>query len=406
MAGASLRFANFQEATMSTGEQILKTQNVLDQQTTSIDPEITKEMFVLGESKMIAVEHMDGQFCKICIGDVVNTTQNNNHTMIGSNITIGIFDYTLHSNTNLSLTSLTYYNHDHLGNTRVTYSPIIDCSGTTPMISYDLKNAFDYYPYGKVLRSYENGDEKYLTTHHERDKETGLDYRGARYYDGDIGRFLSLDPKAANYPSLSDYNYVAGNPVIFVDTDGKEVKFADYWMDSPMDAIMRENARQVLAQIVGLSLELNIAGEVTLQGKSAKSAKKFMRKYERAVAKDPESVSAARVAKAELLKMIMDDNKHSVDIVKTEGAITSGGRQPMSTVTKEGNITFDQEYLNVLSANQDEVTEDAPRRSIRVKTIVQRKAKSDLAQGLIKRAGARIKRKKKDNSPNTLPGNR
>ena len=43
----------------------------------------------------------------------------------------------------------------------------------------------DYYPYGKILREWvpATGAEKYLTTHHERDQETGLDYRGARYYD-------------------------------------------------------------------------------------------------------------------------------------------------------------------------------------------------------------------------------
>ena len=51
---------------------------------------------------------------------------------------------------------------------------------------------------------------KYLTTHHERDVETGYDYRGARFYDADIARFLSLDPSAVQYPRLSDYGYVAG----------------------------------------------------------------------------------------------------------------------------------------------------------------------------------------------------
>jgi len=82
----------------------------------------------------------------------------------------------------------------------------------------------DYFPYGKVLREYVNGDkERYLTTQHERDNETGLDYRGARYYDSDVARFLSLDPLASDYPSWSDYCYVAGNPIVFVDPDGKDI---------------------------------------------------------------------------------------------------------------------------------------------------------------------------------------
>ena len=63
--------------------------------------------------------------------------------------------------------------------------------------------------------------EKYLTTHHERDQETGLDYRGARFYDSDIGRFLSVDPLAADFASWSPYNYVLGNPVIIIDPDGR-----------------------------------------------------------------------------------------------------------------------------------------------------------------------------------------
>jgi len=85
----------------------------------------------------------------------------------------------------------------------------------------------NYYPFGKVLREYVNGDkERYLTTQHERDNETGLDYRGARYYDSDVARFLSLDPLASDYPSWSDYNYVMGNPIVFVDPDGKAVRTA------------------------------------------------------------------------------------------------------------------------------------------------------------------------------------
>lgn len=48
--------------------------------------------------------------------------------------------------------------------------------------------------------------------------------RGARFYDSEVVRFLSLDPAAMEYPSLSDYNYVAGNPVMFIDPDGERFK--------------------------------------------------------------------------------------------------------------------------------------------------------------------------------------
>jgi RHS repeat-associated protein len=101
---------------------------------------------------------------------------------------------------------------------RLTYS--IPCVDGTQVPT--LLHAADYYPYGKVLREFVNGaSDRYLTTHHERDQETGLDYRGARYYDSDVARFLSLDPLAADYASWSAYNYVMGNPISLIDPTGK-----------------------------------------------------------------------------------------------------------------------------------------------------------------------------------------
>jgi len=80
----------------------------------------------------------------------------------------------------------------------------------------------DYYPYGKILREYHEGEtERYLTTQHERDEETGLDYRGARFYDADIARFNSLDPLAADFAAVNAYSYVMGNPISLIDPDGK-----------------------------------------------------------------------------------------------------------------------------------------------------------------------------------------
>jgi len=81
----------------------------------------------------------------------------------------------------------------------------------------------NYYPYGKTLRQFVTGDgEKFLSTQHERDQETGLDYRGARFYDSDVARFLSLDPLASKFPNWSDYVYVVGNPLSYTDPDGKD----------------------------------------------------------------------------------------------------------------------------------------------------------------------------------------
>ena len=72
------------------------------------------------------------------------------------------------------------------------------------------------------MREYISGEqEKFLTTHHERDVETGLDYRGARFYDADVARFLSLDPLAKKFEGWSPYNYVISNPNKYIDFTGK-----------------------------------------------------------------------------------------------------------------------------------------------------------------------------------------
>ncbi len=63
----------------------------------------------------------------------------------------------------------------------------------------------------------------------ERDDEisgSGNSYNTEfRGYDTRLGRWMSLDPLEAKYSSLSPYNYVANSPLIFVDFDGRDLKF-------------------------------------------------------------------------------------------------------------------------------------------------------------------------------------
>ena len=58
----------------------------------------------------------------------------------------------------------------------------------------------------------------------ERDEETGYGYFGARYMDHELmTMWLSVDPMADKYPSISPYAYCAWNPVKLVDPDGREI---------------------------------------------------------------------------------------------------------------------------------------------------------------------------------------
>ncbi|MDY6372500.1 MAG: RHS repeat-associated core domain-containing protein [Bacteroidales bacterium] len=68
----------------------------------------------------------------------------------------------------------------------------------------------------------------FVFTGKERDKETGFGYFGARYMDHELmTMWLSVDPLADKYPSISPYAYCAWNPIKLVDPDGKEIYYKE-----------------------------------------------------------------------------------------------------------------------------------------------------------------------------------
>ena len=82
-----------------------------------------------------------------------------------------------------------------------------------------LANTYTFDSYGKLTASTGALTNSVQFTGRESDPETGLYYYRARYYDPTIGRFISQDPigfKAG--PNF--YDYVANNPVDFVDPRG------------------------------------------------------------------------------------------------------------------------------------------------------------------------------------------
>ncbi len=79
----------------------------------------------------------------------------------------------------------------------------------------------NYEPYGAIIGNPARSGIGY--TGHVMDG-TGLTYMQQRYYDQSIGRFLSVDPVAANSGTGANFNryrYAANNPYRFIDPDGR-----------------------------------------------------------------------------------------------------------------------------------------------------------------------------------------
>jgi len=82
---------------------------------------------------------------------------------------------------------------------------------------------YDYTPFGEFAGQSGNSDNDTTYTGHRYDAESGLIYMGARYYDPELGRFISPDiiiPDPGNPQALNRYSYVYNNPVNNTDPTG------------------------------------------------------------------------------------------------------------------------------------------------------------------------------------------
>jgi RHS repeat-associated protein len=124
----------------------------------------------------------------------------------------------------VSAQEVQFYHLDAIGNVRV----VTNQAG-------QVVERHDYLPFGEECTTGPcaadtpagSGQPKHFTGK-ERDTETGLDYFGARYYRGNLGRFTTVDPAMNATLGLYDpqrwnrYAYGRNNPFRYVDPDGKD----------------------------------------------------------------------------------------------------------------------------------------------------------------------------------------
>ncbi|MDE2380754.1 MAG: hypothetical protein KGL71_00955 [Xanthomonadaceae bacterium] len=107
---------------------------------------------------------------------------------------------------------MSYYHTDALG------SPVAKTNASKSVIETS-----EYEPYGKLLNR--ANDDRAGYTGHVMDAASGLTYMQQRYYDPQIGRFLSVDPVTAYEKPMTNFNryaYAFNNPYRFTDPDGRD----------------------------------------------------------------------------------------------------------------------------------------------------------------------------------------
>lgn len=107
------------------------------------------------------------------------------------------------------------YSADEEGTNSYTYNGV----GSTVVLSRDdgVAQTVRYDAFGNILENSEGIKTDRLANTKELDKSTGLYFHGARYYDAELGRYISVDPAR---DGLNHYVYANNAPLSYVDPTG------------------------------------------------------------------------------------------------------------------------------------------------------------------------------------------
>ncbi|MFH1376195.1 MAG: RHS repeat-associated core domain-containing protein, partial [Candidatus Woesearchaeota archaeon] len=135
-----------------------------------------------------------------------------------------------------------YYLYDNIGNTVAT----INWDGT-------VNTRYEYDAFGKVRSETPSGDtrnkNKFVGGHGIVDDsdDDGLIYMRARYYDSEIGRFISRDPIGI-LGGLNLYVYCDNNPINYVDPFGNCKKYGN------LDDAQRQKVQDAIDRLRDIGL--------------------------------------------------------------------------------------------------------------------------------------------------------
>ena len=121
--------------------------------------------------------------------------------------------YVTFTNDDINQPEYHFYLTDHQGNIRV----VANQNGEVEQVNH-------YYPYGGLMGESTNSDHQpYKYNGKELDRHHGLDWfdYGARWYNG--YSWMTPDPLAEKYREVSPYMYCMGNPIKYVDPDGRKI---------------------------------------------------------------------------------------------------------------------------------------------------------------------------------------
>ena len=214
-----------------------------------------------------------------------------------------------------------YYGTDHLGSVRV----ITDGSGS-------VVERNDYYPMG--MRTATGNSYPQLATnlykYNGKEVQTignlGFTDYGARMYDDFTGRWFVPDPLAEKYAFMSPYMYCGGNPIMYIDTDGKKIVIS---------GTLKEKA---LEQLQG-----RMKGAITLN----------MDENDGALNYTVNNTAKKLKGNAKLLARIIDDQSITVNLITTHEYQTSTENLMVGGSFMGNKVSIDSDGNTLVNAFQE-----------------------------------------------------